>query len=128
MLVAEGVALDNHRLQIKIALTPMPRPSKDGTYLKFWKRKGKAATQPKIHLEFEREGKVFDKRGWGSVISGAATLTLVDGTVLDEDDLDIIDDKGWEILSKYGLYPTEWVGPNPTPRQDAIQTYQPTQS
>lgn len=111
MLVPETVILENHRLTIKIALTPMPRPSKDGTYLKFWKRKGKAATQPKIHLEFEREGKVFDKHGWGRVISDEDTYTLVDGTVLDEVDLSILDDKGWDILGKYGLYPDTFVSP-----------------
>jgi hypothetical protein len=84
-----------------------PKDIEIASYLKFYKRQGKAATQPKIHLEFERDGKTIDKRGWGSVISGDETFTLFDGTLLGADDLNELDAGGWEILSTYGLFPTE---------------------
>jgi hypothetical protein len=109
VLLEQTLSIPRHLLVIRIALTPMPRPAADGSYPKFYKKKGKAAVQPKIHLEFERSGRTIDKRSWSSVISGENTFELMDGTTLNEDDLYMIDTQGWEILSSYGLFPTAMV-------------------
>lgn len=90
----------------KIALQPMPKPKADGTYPLLAGRK----KQPDIYLTFERDGEPFAKRNWAQVITGEASITLNGGHVLDEDDLDAHDNEGWEILGRYGLFPTVFVG------------------
>ncbi len=104
MIIKESIQLTTLRIEVAIAITPAPRRKKDGTY-------GLQPSQHKfkIHLEFKRDGLVFDKRGWNNLIGskkGEAARQLLGGVLLSDDNLDEIDYEGWEIIGKYGIVPS----------------------
>lgn len=88
-------------------LIPTPRPNADGTYPLLGMRGGPPA--PKIFVKFWRELKIADCKPWNVVICGEDQLTLEDGTVLGVEDLETIDQAGWEFMLTQGLIPSALV-------------------
>ena len=105
MFVQEFIQLSRLGLTVRVALIPMPCADGNGRYSPI----DTAKNTPKISLLFERAGKPIDAKPWDQVVSGEKSLVLRDGTVLDTDDLNIIDGEGWEILGQYGLLPNAFV-------------------
>lgn len=97
------VALQLHdNLTAKIELQPMPEPDDKGRY--------PLRQDCEIHLTFLRDDQLIERRAWHTVISAEQSVTLADGTVLDQDDLHVIDTSGWDQMMDYGLIPGTWVG------------------
>ncbi|WP_396334141.1 hypothetical protein [Burkholderia anthina] len=90
----------------RIELVPMPKPSPAGTYTF-----NPPNTDIQIHLF--RDEKLIEQRRWDTLIGGIDEATLADGSMLDADDLDELDNAGWQEMAKFGMVPTVWVEPIP---------------
>lgn len=81
----------------RITLTPMPQPDGQGRY------------QPdhveEIRLSFFRGEKLIEERRWETVICGEAVVTLADGSMLDEENLEVLDSAGWDQMLNFGVMP-----------------------
>ena len=56
---------------------------------------------------------LIEQRQWGTLICGSDEVTLTDGSTLDADDLDELDNADWKEMAKFGLVPIVWVEPTP---------------
>jgi hypothetical protein len=89
------------------ALDPMPKVNSKGGY-ELVGLPG-TAEAPAIQISFTRDGAVIHVGMWQSISSGAARVTLEDGTELDEESVRQLDSDGWEVLWKYGVVPNEFI-------------------
>ena len=96
-----------HGITARIALAPMPEADASGKYPLLGMIGGPKS--PMILLQFVRGTSIIDMRKWNETICGSDSVTLADGTALDEEALHAIDREGWELLMQYGLIPNALV-------------------
>lgn len=96
----EKIKLRTSELDVHISLSPMPIADENGRYRPQKK-------QPVISLTFSKNQRFVDQKLWGDIICEATEVELATGVVLGIEDLEQIDEEGWDIFFKYGLYPTE---------------------
>ncbi len=96
----EKFKLRTSELDVHISLSPMPIADEHGRYRPQKK-------QPVISLTFSKNQRFVDQKLWGDIICEATEVELATGVVLGIEDLEQIDEEGWDIFFKYGLYPTE---------------------
>jgi hypothetical protein len=98
MRVPESFELGNG-VSVGILLFPMPLPDATGKYPLLQE------PRPLIQVEFSRDGHPLDTCDWDCIFGNS--LLLKDGTRLEAADLELVDELGWDILLKYGFWPTE---------------------
>jgi hypothetical protein len=89
-----------------LILEPMPLALPDGKY------RPMQGVQPEVFVAFSKNnGEVLaQKVRWCSLIAnGVKSYEIVSGAVLDSDDLEVLDEEGWDIMLGYGMFPTELV-------------------
>lgn len=85
----------------KLEVIPMPEPDATGRY--------RPRTDCSVNVGLFRDESLIENRPMGTVICGASEVVLSDGSKLNEDDIDALDDKGWDQLLDLGIVPTELV-------------------
>jgi hypothetical protein len=84
-----------------LGLDPMPQAGPDGKFPRFV-----GQDQPQVMVAFERDGKVLSRCNLFGAIGSEDPIALDDGTEVGFDNMDDLDSKGWDVLFRYGLFPT----------------------
>lgn len=94
-------------IMAKLLLAPPPVPDANGNYPLLT---GEGVQYPEIFVAFYREPHLFMAVApWRAVLSGDETFDLTPELNLDTNDLFELDSKGWELMGKFGMYPTVFV-------------------
>lgn len=98
----------NNNVAATLLLVPMPTKDAEGNYPKYAGKN--SSVMPDAYLTFTRGGEVLAaKVPWGDIISESDSYRINEDLVLGEEDLYEIDTKGWELMSRFGMFPTELV-------------------
>lgn len=98
----------SYGITANLLLVPMPCKDAKGNYPKFMGKN--SSLMPDVYLSFGRDGEVLaSKVPWGAVITANDSCRINEEIVLGEDDLYEIDSKGWELMGRFGMFPTELV-------------------